>query len=88
MPLVDPHDPLIEQAFVRIMGAEPQDGNAVRLLKNADENYPAWLEAIQSTQTTIYFENYIFADDATGRIFADALKARAASGVQVYLLHN
>ena len=86
--LTEPHDPLVERAFARITGAEPHTHNAVRLLKDADENYPAWIEAIRSAQRTIYFENYIIADDATGRIFAAALEERAGSGVRVYLLHD
>ncbi len=84
----EPYDPLVERAFARITEAEPHDGNAARLLKNADENYPAWMDAIRSAQDTIYFENYIIADDATGRAFAAALKERAAGGVRVYLLHD
>jgi cardiolipin synthase A/B len=82
------HDALIEQAFARITGAEPRDGTAVRLLKDAGENYPAWLTAIRSAQARILFENYIIADDATGRAFAEALAERAAAGVRVHLLHD
>ena len=57
--LGEPYDPLVEQAFARITEAEPHDGNAVRLLKDAAENYPAWLDAIRSAENTILFENYI-----------------------------
>jgi cardiolipin synthase len=85
---VEPHDPLVERAFARTTGAEPRSGNTARLLKDARDNYPAWLEAIRSAETTIYFENYIIADDATGRIFATALQERAARGVQVFLLYD
>ncbi len=88
MRLAEPHDPLVERAFARITGADPHAGNAVRLLKDADENYPAWLDAIRSAQHTIYFENYIVADDATGRTFVAALKDRAGDGVRVFLLHD
>lgn len=88
MKMGEPQDPLVERAFARITEAEPHPGNAVRLLKDAGENYPAWLEAIRSAQEVIYFENYIIADDATGRMFAAALRERADSGVRVYLLHD
>jgi cardiolipin synthase A/B len=88
VPATEPFDPLIERAFARITGATPHHGNAIRLLKDADQNYPAWLDAIRSAQTVILFENYIIAEDATGRAFADALKERAAAGVRVHLLYD
>lgn len=88
MRFAEPHDPLVERAFARITGADPHAGNAVRLLKDAGENYPAWLDAIRSAQHSILFENYIIADDATGRTFAAALKERACAGVRVFLLHD
>src|SRR4029450_12149683 len=37
---------LADQAFSRAAGAPLIEGNSVRLLKDARENYPAWLEAI------------------------------------------
>ncbi len=43
------------------------EGNLVRILCDAAENYPAWMEAIDSAERTIYFECYIISDDATGR---------------------
>ena len=35
---------LADQAFSRAAGAALIPGNAIRLLKDAGENYPAWLE--------------------------------------------
>ena len=37
---------LADQAFSRTAGAPLVAGNAVSLLLDAEENYPAWLEAI------------------------------------------
>jgi len=37
---------LAEQSFSRAAGAPHVPGNSVRLLKDADQNYPAWLEAM------------------------------------------
>ena len=51
-------------------------GNAVRVLRNASENYPAWLDALRAARHRVCFENYIFSDDATGRTFAVALAER------------
>ena len=36
-----------DQAFSRAAGAPLVPGNSVRLLRNAEENYPAWKEAIR-----------------------------------------
>ena len=72
-----------ERAFARATGSEPIGGNGVRLLLDAQENYPAWLAAIRDARQSILFESYIFADDAVGREFAEALAAKARAGVAV-----
>ncbi|MEJ0037507.1 MAG: phospholipase D-like domain-containing protein [Gammaproteobacteria bacterium] len=79
---------LLDRAFTRAAGAPLVSGNGVRLLKNAAENYPAWLEAIHSAREKIYFENYFICDDRIGREFAAALAERARAGVRVYLVHD
>jgi cardiolipin synthase len=60
----------------------------VRLLRDAGENYPAWLEAIGSARRTIHFESYIIHDDETGQQFARALLARAAAGIRVRVVYD
>jgi cardiolipin synthase A/B len=79
---------LADQAFSRAAGASLIEGNRVRLLRDARENYPAWLEAIAGARHHVHFENYIFRDDATGVMFADALIAAAKSGVRVRLIYD
>src|SRR5262245_11799811 len=79
---------LAEQAFWRAAGSRLIPGNSVRVLKDAAENYPAWLEAIDSAQRTIHFESYIIHEDAQGRVFADALIERARSGAHVRLIYD
>jgi cardiolipin synthase A/B len=79
---------LAEQAFSRSAGAPLIAGNHVRLLKNADENYPAWLSAIAAAQVHVHFENYILADDEIGNRFADALIERAQAGVAVRVIYD
>ncbi len=79
---------LLARAFTRAAGAPLVEGNAVRLLKDASENYPAWLEAIRSAERRIYFENYFIADDECGAGFAAALSERARAGVSVRLIHD
>ncbi len=75
-----------EQAFSRVAGAPLVEGNAVRLLVDAEENYAAWRDAIRSAKHAIYFENYIINADVIGRTFRDELAGRAAAGVKVRLL--
>ncbi len=70
-----------DQLFSRTAGAPLVRGNAVRLLRDAAENYPAWLEAIRSARRTVHFENYIVHDDNVGQRFADALREKAREGV-------
>jgi cardiolipin synthase A/B len=83
-----PERTLAEQAFSRAAGAPLLAGNEVRLLQDATENYPAWLEAIEAARRWVHFESYIFHDDAMGRQFADALAAKARSGVPVRIIYD
>jgi len=77
-----------EQAFWRAAGARLIPGNSARILKDAAENYPAWLEAIESARHTIHFESYIIHEDEQGRIFADALIEKARDGVRVRVIYD
>ena len=77
-----------EQMFARAAGAPLVGSNAIRILRDAGENYPAWLSAIAGARRSVLFENYILADDATGREFIDAMAARARAGVAVRLIYD
>lgn len=79
---------LVEQAYDRATGAPLVRGNRVRLLKDADENYPAWLDCIASARRTIHFESYIIHQDEVGYQFADALIKKAKEGVKVRLIYD
>jgi len=79
---------LADQVFSRAAGAPLVPGNRVDLHHDADENYPAWLDAIDAAERTIHFEMYIFSDDPTGQRFADRLCARARDGVRVRVLYD
>ena len=78
----------VEESFDRVTGAELLTGNDVRLLKDAAENYPAWLAAIEGAREKIFFESYIIHEDEQGRIFADALIKKAKEGVAVKLIYD
>jgi cardiolipin synthase A/B len=79
---------LADQTFSRVAGAPLIGGNDLRLLKDAQENYPAWLEAIESAKELIFFETYIIRNDSEGKRFAEALIKKAQEGVQVYLIYD
>jgi cardiolipin synthase A/B len=79
---------LAEQAFSRAAGAPLVGGNSVRVLKDADENFPAWLEAICKARRTVFFEHYMIADDDVGRQFVCALAERARAGVKVRVIYD
>jgi cardiolipin synthase len=79
---------LAGRAFSRAAGAPLVEGNGVRLLIDARENYPAWLEAIATAKDHVHFESYILYDDDVGRRFADALIQKARDGVRVRLIYD
>lgn len=77
-----------EQAFSRAAGAPLVPGNRIRLLRDATENYPTWLDAIERARESISLESYILAADPVGSRFADALADAARRGVRVRLLQD
>ena len=79
---------LADRAFARAAGSDPIGDNAVRLLRDAAENFPAWLQAIREAKRSILFEMYIFGDDIVGREFAEALAERARGGVEVHVVYD
>jgi cardiolipin synthase len=79
---------LADQAFSRAAGAQLVGGNRVLLLKDAEENYPAWLEAIRSATRHVHFECYIIHEDEVGCRFARALMDKAAEGVKVRVIYD
>jgi cardiolipin synthase len=79
---------LANQAFSRAAGASLIEGNDVRLLKDAAENYPVWLDAIGAARRYIHFETYIIHEDDSGWVFAEALGKKAREGVRVRLIYD
>jgi cardiolipin synthase len=77
-----------DQAFARAAGAPLVAGNAVHLLCDARENYPAWLEAIEAARRYVHFESYIIHEDDVGERFARVLLAKVRSGVTVRLVYD
>lgn len=79
---------IAEQAFSRTAGAPLILGNRVRILKDAKENYPAWLDALSSAKKSIHFESYIIHDDDIGYQFLELLAEKAREKVQVRLIYD
>jgi cardiolipin synthase len=79
---------LAAQAFSRAAGAPLIPGNQARFLRDAAQNYPAWMDAIRGASRNICFENYIFTDDPLCRSFVEALAERASAGVKVRVLYD
>jgi cardiolipin synthase len=79
---------LADRAFSRAAGAPLISGNSVRLLADARENYPAWLDAIGAAKQYVLFESYFICEDESGNQLADALIGKAREGVAVRLVYD
>lgn len=61
-------------------------GNRLTLLRNGEEYFPALAAALDAARWEVFLETYIFADDETGSLVADALARAAARGVAVHVV--
>jgi cardiolipin synthase A/B len=77
---------MAERLFSRSVNASLIEGNSVKILRDAEENYPAWLDAITKATHYVHFENYIFCNDNVGQQFVSLLAERAKAGVKIRLL--
>ena len=57
-----------------------------RVLRDGQQAFPVMLDLIRSAQRSVWFENFIFAGDATGLRFAKVLGEAARRGVEVRVL--
>jgi cardiolipin synthase A/B len=63
------------------------DGTQVQLYKDG-EALQAGYRAIERAKHRVCLESYIFADDDTGRAFADLLSAKARQGLRVHVVYD
>jgi cardiolipin synthase A/B len=63
-------------------------GNAVRLLHDGRQAFPAMLEAIAQARRQVLLEMYWFDSDAVGKSFAEALTAARKRGVEVAVIYD
>jgi len=61
-------------------------GNRFTPLINGDEAYPRMCAAIAAATKEVLLASYIFNNDDTGKVFADALKSAAQNGAKVRVL--
>src|SRR5262245_60243299 len=75
-------------AMAALVKAPAREVSGIRILRDGEAAFPAMLELIDGARTRVRFENFIFAGDATGKRFADALGAAARRGVDVRVLYD
>src|SRR5205823_8512177 len=79
-------DPEFFGSALALSDPVPIESNAIEVLQNGDEYFPATLEAIRAAKKTVNFEAYIVYSDEVGRAFCEALSERARGGVEVRVL--
>ncbi len=60
--------------------------NEVKLIRGGKDYFVALLQLIEKSRETIHFQSYIYTEDETGRLVADALKKAVKNKVEVYLM--
>lgn len=76
----------LRRALEGIMGIPATEGNAVDVLHNGDEIFPAMLEAIGAARRTVDFLTFVYWQSDIGARFAAALSESARRGVRVRVL--
>jgi cardiolipin synthase len=81
----------LAQATVEMAGLVHARARAVaeaRILRDGAAAFPAMIGLIDAARSCVRFENFIFAGDATGEMFAAALTRAAKRGVEVRVLYD
>ncbi|MFJ9742343.1 phosphatidylserine/phosphatidylglycerophosphate/cardiolipin synthase family protein [Streptomyces sp. NPDC101166] len=76
----------IRRRLERLIGIAATEGNALVVLRNGDEIFPAMLESIRSAEHTVDMMTFVYWKGDIARQFAGALAERARAGVRVRLL--
>jgi cardiolipin synthase len=71
-----------------IAAAPLRYGHAVRILRDGALAFPAMLAGIHAAHGTVCFENFIMADDQTGRDFTAALEKARRRGARIRVLYD
>ncbi|MPZ88025.1 MAG: cardiolipin synthase B [Nitriliruptorales bacterium] len=85
-----PAEAPVEQHYRRVLegliGVHATQGNAIDVLRNGDEIFPAMLDAIRAAKSTVDLCTYVYWTGQIAFHFADALSDRARAGVRVRVL--
>jgi cardiolipin synthase A/B len=76
----------LRRALEGILGVPATEGNAIDVLRNGDEIFPAMLDAIERAEHTIDFLTFVYWRGDVGTRFAETLADRARAGVRVRVL--
>ena len=76
----------IKKSGVKKTDAGYCENNKVKLIRGGKDYFELLLSLIRQATETIHLQTYIYTEDETGLLVADALKAAAKRNVQVYLL--
>ena len=79
-------DPQFSRSISALLGPAFIGNNAVEILTNGDEIFPAMLDAIGKAKHTITFETFIYWSGDIGVAFTDALSRQARAGLHVHML--
>lgn len=84
-------DALARQQLLRrrlevVIGTPFTEGNALTVLRNGDQIFPAMLEAIRGAQSTVDLMTFVYWKGDIAKEFAYAMAERAKAGVRVRLL--
>jgi cardiolipin synthase len=69
-----------------LVGVHFTEGNAITILRNGDEIFPAMLDAIRNAQHSVDLMTFVYWKGRPAREFADALCDRAKAGLRVRVL--
>ncbi len=86
LPAVAIHTPAWGAALAAVAASPVVPGNAVDVLVDGPEIFPAMLAAIASARRTITYEQFLYKPAAISRVLADALAERCRAGVAVHVL--
>ncbi|MFD7456417.1 MULTISPECIES: phospholipase D-like domain-containing protein [unclassified Streptomyces] len=76
----------LRRRLERLIGIAATEGNAITVLRNGDEIFPAMLSRIRAARNTVDMMTFVYWRGDIAREFAGALAERARAGVRVRLL--
>ncbi|HET9600341.1 MAG TPA: phospholipase D-like domain-containing protein [Acidimicrobiales bacterium] len=76
----------VRRTLEGVLGVPATEGNAITVLRNGDEIFPAMLDAIDRAQHTLDFLTFVYWAGDIGKEVGDHLAERASAGVRVRVL--